>query len=545
MRPTLASLETRYLTDPMNDAGASAFGLALVATGDHSKGIKCLTSAVQIAPHIPAHYQELAKALTETGDRPKAIALLQKAVARHLDAFPLLLDLGDTLRSEARNEEALQCFTRALRTDPNNIAVLIRISDSLLDGACSKDAFERLGALSPETEKAVLLHAHARALMTKGDYEEAVPFYQQILSLRPHDSLALVALGCIAFVFRDIDTSFKLHTEAYRSRPRIQPAVFFYVFDLCVLGRFQEARRVVQEWKEQGNIYLARVTDYGKPFCDTLTDLRGQTVLLHSDWGFGDAISMVRFAPALVEHGATVIVESHKSICSLLRTVPGVDGATAKYEPCPEFQLECVLDELWLFDSFTLQTLGDGVPYIQSPAQHVDQLRATIPESSQLNVGLCWEGSKLFLNDRYFCRSVPFTAFRDLLNCPGIQYYALARDAVANCPAAASCPNLVNLAPNLADFAQIAAAIQCLDLVVTIDTSFAHLCGAMGKRALVIMPYAPYTWRWFLGRSDSPFYPSLRLFWPIHPGDWSDVLAEVQTEVCAAAARKRSFYRQA
>lgn len=518
--------------------------MALLAAGDHAKGISCLRSALQLAPHNPVHDRNLARALTDTGGRAEAIGLLRKAAAMHPEEASLLLDLAGNLRSEGSTGEAIPWLLCALRLDSANFEALMPLAECLLEQQAPAEALTKLQSLSPETDPALLLHAHARALMARGGYQDAVPYYEQILALRPNDPLTLVALGCIAFVMRDIDTTFRRHTEAYQSRPRIHPALFFYVFDLCILGRFGEARRVVHQWKQQGNIYLARATDYGKPFCDPLTDLRGASVLLHSDWGFGDALSMVRFAPALAARGATVIVEARKPICSLLRTVPGIAEAIAKYEPCPEFQFECVLDELWLFDDFTLQTAGCGVPYVFPEHRRISHWHTRIPEGPHLNVGLCWEGSKLFLDDKYLCRSLPFAALHHLLNCPGIRYYSLANDSIAKCPAAAHYPNLFDIGPALTDFMEIAAAIQCLDLVVTIDTSFAHLCGALGKKAMVVMPYAPYTWRWFLGRADSPFYPSLQLFWPGIPGEWSDALTKVREELCAAAASKATLYHR-
>jgi hypothetical protein len=209
---------------------------------------------------------------------------------------------------------------------------------------------------------------------------------------------------------------------------------------------------------------------------------------------------------------------------------PAVEFIT-RGQPLPPFDYQCPLMSLPHALGMTVGTIPADVPYLSPDPALVERFH-TIVESSGpagFRVGMVWAGAPIHRRDRE--RSIPFAMLQPLLSTPGVRFFSLQKPT----PAYPIAP-VTDLSAHLADFAHTAAAVANLDLVITIDTSVAHLAGALGKETWVLLPFSP-DWRWLLGREDSPWYPSLRLFRQPAAGDWASVLGEVAAKLAGRTGR--------
>jgi hypothetical protein len=253
-------------------------------------------------------------------------------------------------------------------------------------------------------------------------------------------------------------------------------------------------------------------------------DIAGRAILLHVEQGIGDALQFVRYAPLLAHRGARVIVLCQPPLKRLFMEMDEV-SVVADGEPPPEFDLHLPLMSLPRLFGTTLATIPADTPYLRADPVDVRAWNGKLGDKNHFKIGLVWAGNRRHLNDRN--RSCALETLAPLAAVSGIRLYSLQKGEAAvetrNAPATM---RLVDLNDELVDFADTAAVITHLDLVITVDTAVAHLAGALARPAWLLLPFAP-DWRWMLAREDSPWYPSLRLFRQNQTGDWSGVLTAV------------------
>jgi Flp pilus assembly protein TadD len=544
MRRTLSELRQEAAEAP-NAAPAHALGQALVELGQVSEALTHLQRAAALDPAQADYAYTLAAALARAGETPRAREVLQQLRALDPASTRPLLDLAGLASGDGRLDEVFTFLKDAIEREPARVALYVQLARTCAAGRTSGEIIAHLRhALGPAGDPLLIGQGVARAIMYEGRYEEARDCYLAMLREAPDDPQCLTALGCIGFVMRDMETALAYHERASRVHPEDQDVFYFHTFDLCALGRLAEARQRVEAWKSRGGRLNIRPVDYGQPDCGVSGSLEGKTVLCHGGWGYGDTIIMARFVSCLKARGATVIVECQPALTSLMRTVPGVDAAVSRYEPCPPFDFECILDEGWLLSDCDVEQLGSWVPYVTPSPASVAAWAARIPRGSEFrsefsrevgrersdefngefNVGLAWRTEPRFTGDKYFDRSLSIDLVRPLLSVPGARVHLMQAD-IRSEERAAAAPRAIDCGSTFGDFADSAAAVQRMDLVITVDTSMAHLAGALGVPTFVLMPYTSWGWRWFPGRDDSPWYPQTRLFWQDTPGDWTRVLA--------------------
>jgi hypothetical protein len=294
------------------------------------------------------------------------------------------------------------------------------------------------------------------------------------------------------------------------------------------------------EWRWQ----LPGYTSEGEAFFRTFWDggnLAGRTILLHDEQGFGDTIHHARFLPLVKARGGRVILRCQPALGRLLAGLDGADQVLgiARGEPLPAFDVHAPLMSLPHLLGTTLATIPANVPYLRPSPDDVTRWAARLaadPDLPDFRVGLVWAGSPLHANDSR--RSLSLDAL-EVLAQPGASFYSLQKDAAA---AAAATPpaglRLIDLGPNLHDFAETAAAVSRLDLVITVDTAVGHLAGALGRPVWLLLS-AVHDTRWMTEREDTPWYPTMRLFRQ-RPGEtWGPVLQRVRAELATAARQGR------
>ena len=387
-----------------------------------------------------------------------------------------------------------------------------------------------LSAALPLLERSVALaanepefHNNLGLALAAADREaDAIAAYRAALAIDADHAVAWNNLGLALQSVNDVAGAIMAFRRAIELKPGFAHAHWNLAMALLLDGQFEEGWREY-EWR----LELAELGKRQQPLAGPKWDglaAAGKTLLLDMEQGLGDALQFIRFVALLADRGARCIVRCRDALRPLLATVRGVAQLVGESEPLPPYDAHLALLSLPRVLSTTCDTIPATVPYIVAAPDCRAATRSRLDADGKLNVGLAWAGNRDHPNDRN--RSCPLTVLGPLLELPGIAWFSLQQGAASEEIAAVrGAQRLVPLPPGTA-LADTAALIAELDLVITVDTSIAHLSGALGQPTWVLLPFAP-DWRWLLERSDSPWYPTARLFRQPRPRDWPAVAAGV------------------
>jgi hypothetical protein len=358
---------------------------------------------------------------------------------------------------------------------------------------------------------------------------EALAAYDKALTRAPENAQLLTNR---AVALRRLDRPQEAVMSASRalvSQPDFAQARFVEGIARLTLGDFSAGWRSYEARWSSGFLAAQR-RGFTAPLWlgeESHEPLAGKTILLHAEQGLGDTLQFVRYAPLLAKSGATVVLEVQAPLKRLLSAMPGVT-VIARGEPLPAFDMHCPLLSLPLAFATQPGTIPADIPYVAPSAADVAALRERLPQQRPL-VGLVWSGERSHDND--LNRSLRFEILAPLLDLPDVAFIGLqheVRDDDAGC--VRNCPNVLLIGQEFRDFADTAAAVAALDLVISVDTAVAHLAGAMGKRLFLLLPFAA-DFRWLRERQDSPWYPTAQLFRQPKFGDWDGVMDALRWEL--------------
>jgi Tfp pilus assembly protein PilF len=351
---------------------------------------------------------------------------------------------------------------------------------------------------------------------------EAMTAYRQALALRPGHVGALVNQSLLYQDQLDLDAAIACCEQALRLEPAHAEAHWQLGSALLAKGQWEQGW-TEYEWRWKLGDFTTPAAACPQPLWDG-RELGGRRILLHSEQGYGDVIQFVRYAPLVAQRGGEVLLGCPKALTALLARAPGVSQVAAGRAGLPAFDFHVPLLSLPAIFHTTQETLPAKVPYL-TPPEEVFSIGPAVAGS--LKVGLAWAGDAKHRNDHN--RSMPATHFGSLMDLPGVQWFSLQTGPRASDLAQAPwADRLLDLGTRFANFDHTASAIAQLDLVISVDTAVAHLAGALAKPTWVLLPFAG-EWRWMLHRSDSPWYPTLRLFRQGGPGDWPELMGRVRT----------------
>jgi tetratricopeptide (TPR) repeat protein len=504
-------------------------GVMLTTRGEDRRSFICHRAAAVSRPESAKylyHSGSAALAIGRTGD---AAWYLDRALSINPNCAEAWQARGRLYLDDLKKpDEALRSYIRAIELEPKDPANYRSAARCVLAGhghGPGLSVARIRDAMPPGVDALNTALGLALAMIDAGCYESASSILHDIVRQRPDDRTSMRALTEVCTGLRDWRAAQSWYERALAAGNDTL-AMIGYVLHWSRLGDFERARE------------LYRSHSLGGPFQNPVgpgvrrwhgQDIRGKTLrLIAGDRYFGDALQYSRFAHAAKEAGAGVILQCPKRLRSLLRTVPGVDSAVAPHDHIPAVDYEAVAFWLLWELSVPIAEMFGKIPYLQAPADLREQWKRRIAPTAGINVGIVWQGSSYLIHDRFRNRSMSIEDLRPLGASPGVTLYSLqcgeGRTELSN----ASPPfPAIDLAP---DFPNTAAAIEALDLVVTIDTSIAHLAGALGKRTFLMLPYSA-CFRWMEDRDDTPWYPAMRLFRQTRPGEWSDVVAAVVREL--------------
>jgi tetratricopeptide (TPR) repeat protein len=461
----------------------------------------------------------------QIGDLPTAHSFVSRALQVNPDSAQALMHFSAILQRQGQPKPALAAIERALEVDPDSATALSNcaalLSSQLKRSAEAMPLLEKALLLAPDDAEA--WNNMGYALIDLRRYDEALPCLEESLRLKPGNALALYNQGNALQLLNRTAEAMRSYDAALAIAPDLVDARFGQstcrLLDGDLEGGFAqyESRRLKPAYRNAAATYAQPVWLGDAP-------LRGKTLLAHREQGLGDTLQMCRYAPLLAAQGARVILRVQASLQPLLANIEGVHAVIDEDTPLPSFDLHIPLLSLPLALSTGIDSVPAAVPYLQADAGRAAAWQTRLGPAGGRRIGLAWAGNPRHENDA--ARSIPLTRFQRLL-IPGIEFIALQRDLrAAERLLLQGLPALRSYAGQQTDFAETAALVAQLDLVVCVDTAIAHLAGAMGKPVWLLLPFAP-DWRWMLEREDSPWYPSMRLFRQRREDDWDEVLDRV------------------
>lgn len=532
----LMAQSIRY--QPGNPACLSNLASALRRLGRHSEALTCCRQALALAPDFGDAINNLANVLTDQGKHAQAATALR----RLFRLKPLLteprLQLAQALILDGRAGEAVEELMTLLGMTPLSIAAY-----ATLGMACRRLGWlvEAVGhyrcALGFAPGDSGVLNNLGVTLQDLGRLDEAAACFRRSIAARPDAAHAYLNLGLTARDAMLVDEAVGAARIAVRLAPALAEAHTALGFGLLLKGELEEGF-AEYEWRSRMADFPSPRRSFPSPAWDG-RDITGRTLLVHDEQGVGDTIMLVRYAPLLQARGIRVFVECNTQLVRLLSAMPGIAGVVGRFDALPPHDVHVALASLPHRLGTMLYTIPADVPYLHPEPAPAAAWAERMSGTRGLRVGLVWAGNPEFKADRI--RSPRLKGFLPLLDVPGVAFYGLQKgpgrqdlESVAPLPA-----SFMDLGPEIADFADTAAIMANLDLVISSCTAPAHLAGALGRPVWTVLPFAP-DWRWLAGGLCTPWYPTMRLFRQDRRGDWTPVMARVRNAL-QAIARTRPF----
>ncbi|WP_029007179.1 tetratricopeptide repeat protein [Azospirillum halopraeferens] len=524
-----AAAARRLLTlQPELGEGALRLGTSLRHAGAFADAARWLRRAVRLRADTAAAWHQLAIALMRLRDR-EAVPVLRTVIGLDPANVQARLNLGRALRDAGRHADAALAFRSALALDPGLGVAHDLLAKMLAVAATPAEAAAVAGrAVRVEPQATATWDLYGRMLRRSGRPAAAVAAFDRALALDPGMAAAMAnranAIGDPA----RIADCLTCHDRAERLAPDEPMIRWNRALVLLLAGRYREGWEGYEaRWSIPG--FPTKPRGFAQPLWQG-GDISGRTILLYEEQGRGDAIQFVRYAPLVAARGARVVLEVGADLVDLMRSVTGVAEVVARGAPLPAFDVQCPLVSLPRAFGTTPETIPARVPYLHADPRRAAAWRPRLAGPGPA-VGLVWAGNPVFPGDSV--RSPGLPALRPLLAVPGVRVYGLqvgpGRDALAGFTAP---PGFTDLGPEIRDFADTAAIMANLDLVISSCTAPAHLAGALGVPLWVLLAHGP-DWRWLLERADSPWYPTARLFRQPSPGDWTSVAGDAAAALAA------------
>jgi tetratricopeptide (TPR) repeat protein len=419
------------------------------------------------------------------GELDLAIAAYQEALRLDSNFVEAHSNLGEALYQKGNLDQAILSFREALQLRPGHFQALANMGNVL----------RKLGRL-----------------------EQAVGAYEAALGQQPDCFEVMAILGDTHLSIGNLDAAFEFYQRAAALRPG--DAGMLWNIGLIHLrrGEFEKGWPLIEWRKKIPGTPMNR--GFAQPEWDGWNAV-GKTLLVYGEGGYGDSIQFIRYVPLLRERAAQVVLECPPALVALFRSFPGMDELITQGDAPPSFDVQISLPSLPGVFKTKLDNVPNRVPYLAAPDDRLAIWRDRVPSDGLLNLGICWAGNRQRSDDD--ARSCPPDLFGPLLRVPGARFFNLQLGTSAESLSG----RLVDYTSKLRDFADTAAMVHYMDLVISVDTSVAHLAGALARPVWLLTSFVP-AYQWLMERSDSPWYPTMRLFRQRKRGDWSGPLAEVE-----------------
>jgi tetratricopeptide (TPR) repeat protein len=518
---------------------------ALLGRGHALKELKRLEEALASYDRALAVRQDFTDAHVSRGNVLHALARFEDALASYDRALTLRPDYAEAYSSRGATLHELKRFEEALASYDNALALQPDYAEARYNRGNALHALKRFEeALATYDHALALRPDYVEALVNRGNplhalnrFEEALATYDHALALRPDYVEALVNRGIILHKLKRLEEALASYDRALALRPDYVEAHYNEGMSRMLAGDFQRGwQKLEWGWIAARQRYIKR--NFPQPLWRWSNEIAGKTVLLHAEQGFGDMIQFCRYVPRVAERGARVIFEVYEPLCELMSTLPGVAQIVSAGKPLPDFDMHCPMMSLPLALGAESATILSQTPYLRASPQAVMDWNGRLGSRHRPRIGLAWSGLPAHDNDHN--RSMRLSAFLPPLAGFDATYVSLQRELREDdAPVLQGRSDILHFGEELKTYADTAALIANLDLVISVDTSVAHLAGALAKPVWILLPFIP-DWRWLLDRDDSPWYPTARLFRQDETRGWDSVMASVQAAL-DTYLRRREF----
>jgi Flp pilus assembly protein TadD len=509
---------------------------AMARDSEMSAAVEAYQRVVAVAPDHPDSHLALARALRGQHRFREAAESFRRVIELRPSDLQAQLGLGSVLHKAGELKAAIGAYVRVLQMKPDCVEALTNLGlvcgDSG-DSALAADLQRQAIAFAPGMAEA---HNNLGSVLSKqGNIEDALICFGRALALKPDLADARFNIG-YTFVLRgDLGTAERWFRDALELKPQSHTMRFFLGVLHLLQGRFSPG------WQEYEFRWSSRpMRNQKRTFSQPQwrgETLRGDSILLYAEQGLGDTLHFVRYAPLVAARGGRVVLEVQPELRRLIAGMEGVAQVLSPGDPLPDFCWQCPLMSLPLAFRTGLASIPASVPYLNANDAERERWSQRL-QGTELRVGVAWAGNPGHSRDSM--RSIRLAELAPLTAVEGTQFYSLQKGAAAaqirDLPPGMT---VVDLDPELKDFADTAAIVANLDLVISVDTSVVHLAGALGKPVWVLLHQAP-DWRWLLDRQDSPWYPTMRLFRKSAAEDWQAVVHRLRDEVDKLVRQKLS-----
>ncbi len=471
-------------------------GCLLHRRGEISGALEQYDKVIELQPNHAGALNNKGIALRESGRLAEAVVSLQQAVRAQPDYAEAYHNLGYVLQEKGDLDEAVESYQAALALKPD-----------------FADACQDLG----------------RTLQLQGDLEQAISQYRRAIDIAPDHGKAHYNWACALHELGRDSEAIDKYAEAIRCDPSYVEAHVNRAFVLLINGRYQEGwpeyewRLQRPDWQAVNGVYPEMPRWDGAVLSD-------KTILVQAEQGFGDTIQFARYLPLVKARCAKLMVEAQPELHPLLETIPAIDELSAK-DSGQVPNADCAVHIMSLPGIFgtTIESIPSQFPYLQAPMSRLQKWRKLMPRAG-FRIGITWSGNPAYPGNKE--RSCLVNQFAALAALPGVRLFSLQKGQAADQLLSIPVPGLeiVDLGPELQDFADTAAAIMQLDLVVSVDTALVHLAGALGRPVWTLRHHIPY-WVWGVNGPGTPWYPSMRVFRQQTPGGWDGLFRQVAEEL--------------
>jgi tetratricopeptide (TPR) repeat protein len=516
--------------DPQSAVGHFNRGTAQQQLNQAQNALASYDRALAIKPDYAESHCNRGLMLSKLRQWDAALASYDRALVIKPDFAQALFNRGVVLEALERWQEALNGYEQAVLLEPG-----------LAEGHCNQGrvlaqldrwepalaSYDKAIAIQPQFAEA---HFNRGLVLSKLlQAEAALASFDRSIALRADFPEAHYNRGLVLANLKQVDEALASYDKAISLRPGYVEAHQNRSWMLLLTGEL--ARGWIDyewRWKEPDGTDIRHKRNFRRPLWTGEESIAGKTILLHAEQGLGDTIQFSRYAKRVAALGARVILEVQRALAPLLERLHGVSGLIMQGSALPDFDIQCPLLSLPLSFKTALDSIPSVAGDLEADSSKVAHWREVLGEKRLPRVGLVWSGSPLHKNDQN--RSIPVSEMIGHLP-EGFQYVCLQKDLRENDrQALKSSPGILTFVDGLNDFSDTAALCACMDIIVSVDTSVAHLAGALGLETWILLPYHA-DWRWLLNREDSPWYPSVRLYRQDNAGEWQGVLARLRADL--------------
>lgn len=513
---------------------------ALHEKNDPEASIAYFEEAVRRAPTIPGPLSHLGEALIEAKRYQEAVATLLKSLELQINFAPAHTNLGTAFQEMGMLDEAIECHKTSLLLDPKDIFAHNKMADTYIkrkEYDKAHELYQHVIELAPQDPNSYAKLAASYA--EKQDrYDEAMALFRKSLEIAPQHALTHNNIGAVMHDHGETEGALHHFKQALKFKPNYTTALHNMALGQLLTGDLKEGFKNHEsrlEVKERRDVYRVIHKLFSIiPQWDGKSSLKGKYILLMHEQGYGDSIQFVRYVHLLLEQGARVALHVKDALERLFSTVSDQITLVRESDPLPKCDYAYVLMSLPLaLGTNRIEDIPAYPSYLSAnpaeSARWAEKIDKLTSDKKALRVGVVWAGNPDHGNDRR--RSISPETFAGLFSVLGVQFYSLQKGKPsAELQAIPSAAAVIHLGEEFTDFAATAAAMDNLDLIISVDTSVVHLAGALGKPTWTLLSVPP-DWRWLNDRSDSPWYPSMRLIRQQTQGDWTSVIAKVASDL--------------